>query len=708
MSAAAAINDDFDAALRDVLAQTGSQAQAPAVARAPSVSKAESVARGALQGATLGFADEASAGLGAVMQKLATDDPETLAEIYRRYRNEKRAENDTARQDNPGSYLGGQVIGGLATALLPGGAPSTALRAVGVGAGYGAAGAAGASEADLTKGDIKGAAVDTAIGAGAGAVAGGMGYAAAKGAGAVRNWLLPKSKIASRAAADISSDAIPSASKSVGEYSKASTELEKEISATTSRKMQFSPGQATGSKEVLTAERTAAQTPGVVDKMAKAQRERLSVGSDYLGKIVDHVAADPEKLGSSEVGDGVAKAINANIASRIKARAEAAAPLYKQAEKLLGNKKIAPIDEVTSFLQEEIGRAVGPFEPSAAPLKQTLDVLLQNSKAGRADVGIVRRLAEKWGQQSEGTGNLLGDLPIAQRKRIASMLSEMLNRSIDSAAESGKASDAGVMALREAQRTWAEHSQGIDSVATDAVKRILGVAEEKSDTIPRVIMSMSPNQIGNTMRILNSTDPVAAQQLRGAVLLDAFRGAGAAVREGQFGDEAAAMLSPGKLMTAINGGDNAKKLRALLGDDKAAINKLNAAVEMARRLGSGPSIEGSDTFPKFAQFFSTMIKNAKGTGLDDMAIGAVKEMLRSGVFSEEKAAEIFASREGIDAFHALMQAQVRSQASGNGRAAAVKAAAIAASKLARLAQSSESAGAGMTGPQYRAEAEVQQ
>ena len=133
---------------------------------------AESLLRGGAQGLSLGFADEIAGAGGAALDALKGSDSGLVAN-YIKNRDAYRAEDDAAKKANPKTFLGGQIGGGLATAAIPGlniGAAETlGGRALGA-AGLGAAAALGNSKADLTQGDIAGAAKDTAIGGALGGV----------------------------------------------------------------------------------------------------------------------------------------------------------------------------------------------------------------------------------------------------------------------------------------------------------------------------------------------------------------------------------------------------------------------------------------------------------------------------------------------------------------------------------------------------------
>lgn len=108
-------------------------------------SKTESFAKGAAQGATLGFGDELSAAAGALVPT-ATDNAlnRGYTDRYAAQRDQLRSGNLQAQDANPISYLGGAVGGGLPSAIATGG--SGLLRQVAAGAGIGGASSLGYSQ----------------------------------------------------------------------------------------------------------------------------------------------------------------------------------------------------------------------------------------------------------------------------------------------------------------------------------------------------------------------------------------------------------------------------------------------------------------------------------------------------------------------------------------------------------------------------------
>ena len=133
----------------------------------------ESGGLGAIQGLSFDTADEIESGARALYE-VATG-PDELKDLLKKYRHirdkEVRPRYDNARQDNPKSYMTGEIGGSVATSFVPGlgvlnaGKGSKLLTTIGKGALSGGLAGAGASEADLTKGDVENFAEDVGSGA---------------------------------------------------------------------------------------------------------------------------------------------------------------------------------------------------------------------------------------------------------------------------------------------------------------------------------------------------------------------------------------------------------------------------------------------------------------------------------------------------------------------------------------------------------------
>jgi hypothetical protein len=143
---------------------------------ATSPGKMASLGRGAAQGATLGFGDEIQ-GLIQAALPVAGDEGKSFFQRYNAERNAARQTNEAAQKAHGGYYLGGNIVGGMAPAVLTATlAPAGAASRIAQGAGIGATAGTGESRAE----NLGGLAKDAAIGAGVGGALAGTGELAAK------------------------------------------------------------------------------------------------------------------------------------------------------------------------------------------------------------------------------------------------------------------------------------------------------------------------------------------------------------------------------------------------------------------------------------------------------------------------------------------------------------------------------------------------
>jgi len=138
------------------------------------------------EGSSFGYGDELAGAVGAAIDRPVTylmdkyaGVPEDMAGVpedsnfvdrYKGHRDSARSYQKQAQEDQPGAFMGGQLAGGLASGIALGGVGPQSL--VGKAALEGGAYGLGTSEADLTEGEYGQAALDTAIGAGTGALLG--------------------------------------------------------------------------------------------------------------------------------------------------------------------------------------------------------------------------------------------------------------------------------------------------------------------------------------------------------------------------------------------------------------------------------------------------------------------------------------------------------------------------------------------------------
>lgn len=195
-------------------------------------SKVTSAIRGAAQGVSMGFGDEIQGvmeaggraigvkGLGAnnfdqSLQK-PTWDIEELKKAYHEARDSARTEDKKAKEANPGSYFGGELVGGIAGGKkLPLGQVGTLPKAMMSGAGFGAVTGLGASESETVGGMAK----DTVLGAGAGAVGGAVAHGGGKLIGAVGDRITSARRAAGEKVGEFAEKAAVNATGATGRQS---------------------------------------------------------------------------------------------------------------------------------------------------------------------------------------------------------------------------------------------------------------------------------------------------------------------------------------------------------------------------------------------------------------------------------------------------------------------------------------------------------
>ena len=143
----------------------------PSLPQAEAPNYIESLSRGLLQGGTLGFSDEATGGIEALVDAIKKGDVSNIGEDYTKHIEESRQANAAAEKANPITYKSGDLLGMIAPFLVSGGAGAGVKGAALVGGGLSAANSLGKSENQTPEDATKNALISGAVGAGTGAAA---------------------------------------------------------------------------------------------------------------------------------------------------------------------------------------------------------------------------------------------------------------------------------------------------------------------------------------------------------------------------------------------------------------------------------------------------------------------------------------------------------------------------------------------------------
>lgn len=342
--------------------------EAKAAGAAPVPSTAESAARGAAQGATAGFADEATgllqatqdgttpwylkspiaalaeftsgvpaeqraAGAQVDRERAASMTPgERLKRAVAQYgmtRDAERRQNTAAREAHPGASLGAELVAGIPLGFaLPGGNAKGVANLAKAGALAGGLGGAGGSTADLTQGDVAGFAKDTALGgalgAGIGAAAGGLGRLVTRAGAGIREALADAAQMATTKA----QKAVRTATSALGgEVAAAFKAIEKAEEIASNSAGRYTAQQVAQAQQWLASPEVVALAQNAADNMLAAGPGRvagsLQTARNALQTAQD--AATPQAIEAS--ADAIASnPITTQVLPRLKNYASRAIP----------------------------------------------------------------------------------------------------------------------------------------------------------------------------------------------------------------------------------------------------------------------------------------------------------------------------------------------------------------------------------------------
>jgi soluble lytic murein transglycosylase-like protein len=448
--------------------------------------------RGATQGATFGFGDEAAASLlgagsylGAQADKfLGTDiipdqaQDASFDQFRRGFLNTARGQDRRARELNPGAFLGGELAGGLTSGGA--GGVRTAGQAAAQGAKYGAAYGLGTSEADIMGGEAGQALEDAAVSG----VFGGLTGGALKAAPGVAKLPGNVAKKAVRKLAGVDDEALKA-------YEAAG------INPTLD--------QVSDSKVVNRFGNLLREFPGATKLFANAD--------DAAKKEIEKTIAKQGKpLSNQEAGEILRGGIDRRV-GRIK---EISEELYNRAEKNI-NQDLTAMPEKSLAMKNKLLEQAGT--------SPTLLKNLQNSKAFKLIQDIEEDVAANQGLTFNTAKNIrsaalsdirdiqkgvgeFGERELANLKQVASALG-------DDMYDIAKASSP--KAARDLARANKFYKEGVESVEKN-LKTFLN--KKTPEEIYKAVIS--GNRVGGTKvsNLVKTLNPQEKEHLRGSLIRD--------------------------------------------------------------------------------------------------------------------------------------------------------------------------------------------
>jgi hypothetical protein len=375
----------------------------------------------------------------------------------------------------------------------------------------------------------------------------------------------------------------------VSEFLSESRAIEEQIERATGERVGLSMGQATGSPELLQLEAKLADLPESQLKVMTEQRGRLNRAENALTKTADMAAADPSALGKESVGARIALESDRFLDEAITARSTEVGPMFKEAEKQAGTKRLFQTDPMLQQLRVfEEGYALHP--KIMGQLRRTSKSLNASATGtGRVDFKEIDKQLKYWSGIARGKTTPFENLAIAEQMRVARKMLDSIDASIAGMGGTLAPQVKAYGALRGARRAWAEYSKPINEFDTALTKKIFQLEGKLAEeSVTGVFMRAPQKQVRGFIRSLGKrpSGKEAIRQLRAQVLQETFEEGGAAITKPLGVELTTHALTPTEMVGAIK--RRSALIETLFADDPAGFNQTKAMLQIFDRLGQGP------------------------------------------------------------------------------------------------------------------------
>ena len=668
----------------------------------PKMSGFEAGARAYAQGATMGYGDEAVGFLKALANQpeheaamqfadlaktLPPDAVKPFWDRYAQYRDEQRAKNKEAKAQNPEAYRTRSIVGSVLTApLLPiAGAAKGAglLKTVGtgaaIGAGYGAAGALGTSNADLTKGDVAGAAQDTTIGALLGAAVGGAAGVASKGLGALRNWL-GSTKTATQETADALAPTMsqPEAvryEQPKSEFLDKSRDIEKDVTKATGKPFSFTASQAQADPSLALAEQKAWNNPATMNAAQSGEAARRKTATSAINYWTNQITDRPELLGKEGVAENLSKTVNGEADKIYKSAVSNYTEGLANANRISQGARVVPMDPLQNALDilTDLYKAAGSSIKGV--LAKATDGLQTFADNGKASIGDTNTMLKYWGKVAHGDVRIDAALSPQEQKFIGRTVMDGITKSIDSV-PSGSIPGQAVDQLVNVRSAYAAAMSQKDEILTDSIQKALGIGENQApEKVVPHILGQQNSTIKGMMTVVKNLDPGLAKDLQAELWESFLTNAGKPTR----GAVSTQKLGVGGLARALDDPkiDAEGKFGAIFADNPQAQAAFSKTVDLVHRLAFGAGIKGSPTYSLGMQELAEQGITGQAAELaakalpGGEAINTARKII-SGALGGDRLLQKALHPDNIQNFNAALELAVRNGPPKPGQATAIK------------------------------------
>lgn len=378
--------------------------------------------------------------------------------------------------------------------------------------------------------------------------------------------------------------------------------------------IQFSPGQKTQSKGLLTLEGMLRRNPMSADRWNEFDQAQLGKATEYLAKTLDSIR--PGEVGPAVAGGSVARTFDDVLKGALKMRSSQARADFDAVDAASGGQPIfgtmntvKTIDDIiakfdtpgggdaSAALVNKLKSLRAEFLPPAPPVGgNQVSSGLQGTPMALTG-SQMQRLLQIYGDAARGTGQVFTDIDKGQQRLIARNVMDGLFKDLEDAKAMGGASERASNALEAARTNYKANSKAINDMENNVLGRVFGDGFDKApERVAEAFRNMRGSEIKSAFDLLEkgANGAETAAQVKRYLIEDAMRAAGTnlpgsnAPQAMKLGQDA---FSPAKFNTAIK---KSPVWDVLSGDEKF---QMTTAFKAMERLAERAGTEGSPTAP---------------------------------------------------------------------------------------------------------------
>lgn len=385
--------------------------------------------------------------------------------------------------------------------------------------------------------------------------------------------------------------------------------------------LKFTAGESTGNATAMGIEDALANSARWGGKFAERNQRNTDAVITKFNKELDKIY--PEATTRDDAGNRLASSYNSTLNSLLKTRSEQAKVDFNAA--LEGSKDPYILSnnlfrELQAIKSEGEGKLLTSSDKHAAAVARELlgRVSTKTQKGNiQADMLSIKDMARglsSFSAESRRPGGTLDNAQTAAERRVYTRLFKALEADLEAEIQSPKGSPERASQLALARNNFREFSNKISDVEKTTLGKLIGNAEHDSqgnlvvspEKIADKFTAMEPTELRNTLKFLDEQHPDVAQMARRYTLERALNQA--LEGRGQRGTGTTKEFAKAEFVKALP--DDAK-LKALLGNPKAASEIQDVAAAVNRMIDYGAQKKGSQTFSR-GNFMEAILSWGKG------------------------------------------------------------------------------------------------